>query len=477
MRLDPETNDPVSPFESRSSHGDGLDAEFGVAYKQDDESDWEGESDLEEDYEVDHWVDGWHEANGWGDDESSDVLELEADEWEDDNVDPTGSETGPGGSASFDFGAEAGIEIDDESDLDPDLDDESEYEREDGMFNPAFEATSWADDLLDQEAEAFLSNLWDSASALWEKALVNMAIARGQRDPNRLTDLVFNRRHPGRRGRPLNPRDPGDRALVAQWMQIRDTIVRPALAAATASPPGAGPRPVPSGGSPRPRPGGSRTWATIRARLAAVAEQEYRYWGHGTLEEDQRRGWQRIEEYWTTTVGRWRPKDSGGRRLRGRDLASAKAWSGVFISWAMVEAGIGSSLFKGRTNHSSYMVDLLRFAARSPGHPITVDPPFAAPLRPGDLINNARGKKRPFGLPDLRRAAARGKFPYYLSHTDIVTEVVPGSHALAIGGNKGNRRRGRRGVTVNRVRVPVDHRGVLVPRKRNPWVAVIRVGP
>jgi pimeloyl-ACP methyl ester carboxylesterase len=59
-----------------------------------------------------------------------------------------------------------------------------------------------------------------------EQIAVRQAIARGIRDENRLTDLVFAARHPERQGRRLE-RD--ERPLIAEWLDIRSRLVRPAL--------------------------------------------------------------------------------------------------------------------------------------------------------------------------------------------------------------------------------------------------------
>src|SRR5262249_26026392 len=81
---------------------------------------------------------------------------------------------------------------------------------------------------------------------LWSEA-IRLAIQRGARDENRLTDMVFNARHPERRGRSLQPRE---RQLIREWLDIRERLVRPALRAFSAKVP-----PV----APTPKPGAART--------------------------------------------------------------------------------------------------------------------------------------------------------------------------------------------------------------------------
>ncbi len=57
---------------------------------------------------------------------------------------------------------------------------------------------------------------------------IRTAIQRGVRDENRLTDLVFNARHPERRGQRLQPHE---QQLMREWLDIRNRLVRPALRA------------------------------------------------------------------------------------------------------------------------------------------------------------------------------------------------------------------------------------------------------
>ena len=62
-----------------------------------------------------------------------------------------------------------------------------------------------------------------------ESVAVKLAILRGQRDENVLTNLVFDGRHPDRKGRKLLPSEPDFAQLSREWIQIRDSLVRPAL--------------------------------------------------------------------------------------------------------------------------------------------------------------------------------------------------------------------------------------------------------
>jgi hypothetical protein len=73
-----------------------------------------------------------------------------------------------------------------------------------------------------------------------EAKTIRKAINNGTRNENRLTDIIFNARHPERNGQPLQA---SEGALVREWLEIRDRLVRPELQA----PAGAQPRSTTSG--------------------------------------------------------------------------------------------------------------------------------------------------------------------------------------------------------------------------------------
>jgi hypothetical protein len=97
------------------------------------------------------------------------------------------------------------------------------------MYEAEFELEAELEDLMSVLAE---SNLESEAERfapfdyLREQAIIADLIARGVRDENQITDVVFFNRHPERNGRQLAP---GESALVQEWVQIRDQIVKPAL--------------------------------------------------------------------------------------------------------------------------------------------------------------------------------------------------------------------------------------------------------
>lgn len=98
----------------------------------------------------------------------------------------------------------------------------NEYPGAEGMFEmEAFEIDPSAAELDPELFEAVA--LGPSA----ERALILPQIAVGNRDENGLTNFVFWLRHPELKGQKLAK---GQDRLIAEWIQIRDSIVRPALA-------------------------------------------------------------------------------------------------------------------------------------------------------------------------------------------------------------------------------------------------------
>ena len=76
------------------------------------------------------------------------------------------------------------------------------------------------------EWDSFEQKLDDTRESA-ERVAVKDRIAAGERDPNALTDRVFFRRHPERRGQKLGVDEP---RLAAEWKTILRDIVMPALA-------------------------------------------------------------------------------------------------------------------------------------------------------------------------------------------------------------------------------------------------------
>ncbi len=94
-------------------------------------------------------------------------------------------------------------------------------------------------------------------------AIVQLALVRGIRDENRLTDIAFLRRHPERRGRPIRA---GELQLAREWLDLRDRIVRPAMHTAAGTPPAAGTttQTAPGAGVTSAAPGGTGALDALR---------------------------------------------------------------------------------------------------------------------------------------------------------------------------------------------------------------------
>jgi N-acetyl-anhydromuramyl-L-alanine amidase AmpD len=67
-----------------------------------------------------------------------------------------------------------------------------------------------------------------------EGLAVLMAIMRGERDVNTLTNMIFFARHPERQGRKISRGEPGYEGLAREWLDIRDRLVGPAIRKAPA---------------------------------------------------------------------------------------------------------------------------------------------------------------------------------------------------------------------------------------------------
>ncbi len=139
--------------------------------------------------------------------------------------------------------------------------------------------------------DARLATLARSLAALVRSGTASIefavAVANGERDVNRLTNMVFFARHPERNGA-LIRRD--ETTLAREWLSIRDTIVLPTLRG-----PATTPQPTsPSRQEPIPEPAQleefmsklSADWSQARKRagLSAVSPEAMKSW----LQQDYR---------------------------------------------------------------------------------------------------------------------------------------------------------------------------------------------
>jgi len=77
-------------------------------------------------------------------------------------------------------------------------------------------------------------------------AAVTTAVLAGERDENRLSNIIFHSRHPERHGRSIAR---GETAASREWLDIRTRIVRPMLRALAAAPAAGGASPAPAAAS------------------------------------------------------------------------------------------------------------------------------------------------------------------------------------------------------------------------------------
>jgi len=321
---------------------------------------------------------------------------------------------------------------------------EEPYESEfDSELAGADEATSAWNEHLD-EADPFLAVDTELFGHLADRYSLVVAYATGERRPNKLTDVVFYRRHPERDRRSIHRNEPGADALIAEWLAIRRDVVAPFLAQAASHPGGAtGGRGT--GTTTTPTTGTSMAWSAIRSKAVDVALAELKRWGNGSRTEKAMESV--IEIYWRGSVGPL-PKLKSGQRI------SDPAWSAAFVSWVMAEAGATPD-FKPRGAHWKYVQDALTGA---PSRPIQAFDPHQHRPRPGDIL--VAWRKQKATLEQIR--VSKKLIP---AHGDIVVDVEL-RRIRAVGGNVNN--------SVMEKKMDLDANGFWShPRS----VAVVRVGP
>lgn len=137
------------------------------------------------------------------------------------------------------------------------------------------------------------------------------------------------------------------------------------------------------------------------------------------------------------------------------------AWSAVFVSWCMRNAGATSAEFAFAAAHAQYVHRAIHDALAGVGvfHGLDIDA-YAPSI--GDLIHKNRGGET-FGF------AFATSHDQYLSHAAIVVEVgedSAGRYALTIGGNEGN--------SIRRTVARLGPDGRIKQRSENPYISVVR---
>lgn len=157
--------------------------------------------------------------------------------------DPASNEYGAGPAESFEFEEE---EAEDPAGQGLEFEWASNETAPDGLSELEWE-------LADPAAAELAPELFEQVplGPAVERSLLLPQIASGNRDENRLTNFVFWLRHPEQKDQKLLTTQT---ALVAEWLRIREQLVRPALAQfGGGSPPAAGAAPAGAGASATPQ--------------------------------------------------------------------------------------------------------------------------------------------------------------------------------------------------------------------------------
>jgi peptidoglycan hydrolase-like protein with peptidoglycan-binding domain len=204
-------------------------------------------------------------------------------------------------------------------------------------------------------------------------------------------------------------------------------------------------QPPPSGG------GGTTSGAALRSSIVALALGEWARWNYGQTKESATSMRAVLEDYWRAGTGKV-PTTS--------NWWSALAWSGVFISWVMLNAGAGSN-FRYSSAHTDYVGEAKRNRLANNSNPFKAYRISEASPRLGDLVCVERQEPNGNWSGVTYDNVDQG---FRASHTDIVTEVKPGQ-LKAIGGNVSD--------SVSQKTIRIDSSGhITEPR----YYAVVCVG-
>lgn len=209
---------------------------------------------------------------------------------------------------------------------------------------------------------------------------------------------------------------------------------------------------------------------SVRERIFAIVEAEWREWGSITLSPGEHGPLpppEAVPDNFPRVLAYWRavPDDEGivarNRILlplalagepEGEKLFREQPWSAAFISYVMSRAGVDRREFPPAASHATYVDHMIRDAADFPAEaPFLPHGPAEYAPRRGDLVCADRGP-RPHLTHWTQRAADQGAFRPM--HCDIVVATSPGWVEIT-GGNIAD--------AVTRRRFPTDERGVLLP--------------
>ncbi len=167
-------------------------------------------------------------------------------------------------------------------------------------------------------------------------------------------------------------------------------------------------------------------------RVAAVAWQEWRLFGGGSITYDggraSRRGINEQDEPAASRIGEyWRLV--GRPEWTGRD--TDRPWSGAFVSWVMARAGVPSREFPPAGRHAEFLlsIDAAQGTGRTP--PFVLRDPERYLPKPGDLVCGGRAGNV---MTILDRSQRRIAIDRFVEHCEVVIAVRDG-WLRSIGGN------------------------------------------
>jgi hypothetical protein len=137
------------------------------------------------------------------------------------------------------------------------------------------------------------------------------------------------------------------------------------------------------------------------------------------------------------------------------------AWSAVFVSWCVKNAGATSTEFKFAMRHSEFVHQAIKNAKVGEGVFQGFEVAAEAPSV-GDIIQNNRdGNSFDFGFASTHKK--------YVSHSVIVVETGEdnlGRFAFCIGGNEND--------SIRQTVIRTDANGFIKQRPANPFICVVK---
>lgn len=207
---------------------------------------------------------------------------------------------------------------------------------------------------------------------------------------------------------------------------------------------------------------GATTGSSLRARIVAIAKEEWQRWGRGTKKELSPEVTRFLQEYYSVGIGR----TVSARDLQNSSWQFNHPWSAVFISFVMKKAGAGDA-FKYDPLHATYVCAAKKARTAKP----TADPSkfwayHISETKPeaGDLVCKDRIVKGRCGGTTYETVCNGGK-----AHCDIVIEVDRTKNQIkTIGGNVNQ--------SVDIKTISLADSGHLPERARDGcrWIAVLK---